>query len=164
MTVVVEPADDLYSIVGAALLGVLDCAYQGLTTKPATALLAPGTEAVLDECCDGMLWVRLVSLAPVYDRNRCMTYQTADVEVGLVRCVSTIDDAGNAPSPEQQTWETLQMVKDMQELRNSLLCCVPEVKRVLGSSLNQWAPQGPEGGCAGGTWSLTLRFAACGCP
>lgn len=144
------------------LQGILDCAKDALDPTPGWASIVPGSEAVLEECCQGQLWTRLISLTPLYDRNCVMGWE-ASVEVGMVRCVATLDDRGNPPTREQIEDDAIAMMKDVEALQKALLCCPKTVKYVELATLESWQPYGPESGCAGGTWSLVVRIPDCGC-
>lgn len=149
-------------MIAAILDGVLACAYDALTTKPGWKSVTPGP-AALDECCDGQLWVNLAGLSPRVDRG-CVTGWNMTVSVGLVRCVSVINDRGISPNAAQIRADALQQATDVEELQQALSCCPENIAYVQRSLLGDWTAMNPEGGCAGGTWSLELVIPTCACP
>lgn len=122
--------------------------------------LVPGEAAEWDDCCEGQLWGRLVAVQPISDQQRqanrpCpITGYVATLELGVIRCVHTVDDNGHAPAPKEIEMDGLQTVRDMETLANVLACA--DVR-----SINQWLPLGASGGCGGGMWLFTVRLDNC---
>lgn len=144
-----------------ALTDTLDAAYSGLTVKPRFKVVAPGEEVSWDECCEGMLWVRVADATPRYQRgdtsNGCPITLDMTLGVGILRCVENLGDGGRLPSSTAITRDGLTTARDMGELYNALQCF--KVPKALSTSLGRWEPRGPQGDCAGGEWFVNVRMA-----
>lgn len=126
--------------------------------------LAPGALVAWDDCCDGQVWSRLVSVTPAaasspqrkHGLDVCATpHFIFTAELGIVRCAATINDRGQAPSPAQISKDGAQSLADMAALLATLRRA-PGVRSVV-----QWTPQGPDGGCHGGFWTFTSTIENC---
>lgn len=157
------------------MLALLDCAVDELDDNaqagnglgaPAHRSVQPGASAVWDDCCDceadescgGQVWVRVARAYPtdplpikVLRNIPCPDVVGVQVAVGIVRCVSTMDDLGRAPHPDQLIADGHQMVCDMAALLRAAECCIEDDEAAV---LDQWTPLGASGGCAGGEWTL----------
>lgn len=134
---------------------LLTASWDALDHKPGRSILQPGMSVAWDDCCDGQLWVRINSASPVYQNGSgCSVAMDVTYSVGLVRCVAVLDDRGRAPRPERITEDGLAAIDDMCTLYSTL----DNLK--LGHRLNigNWTPLGPNGGCAGGEWAVTIRL------
>lgn len=152
-----------------ALSALLSTAYDHLAVKPGRTILAPGAQVAWDDCCDGQMWVRVVSVTPAYQTSRSGNVASAcapvrwDVVLGLgiLRCAAVLDDDGNAPTAKAISADAATMVSDMGALADAVICHEHlDLERVV---LGAWSPQGPQGGCHGGEWSVTARVLVCGC-
>lgn len=139
-----------------------------LSPRPSRAILiAPGESMAWDDCCEGQVWARLTSLAPLPSNtpaqrpgaNPCAIPSfLGTFELGIVRCAATVNDRGQAPSPFQITEDGEQSINDMTTLLG-ILRCRDDLRSLIG-----WIPQGPEGGCHGGYWQFTTLVHNClGC-
>lgn len=138
-----------------------------------TCCLAPGPEPM--ECCDcaegeGNAWVRVVRVfptaarfpIPAADPNRCVTgLYAVELELGVYRCVSVIDDDGVPPSCEQRTADTEKVLDDAAAMRRAVVCCF--VARGRQAIVGEWRGRGPDGGCAGGAMTVLVEAGDC-CP
>lgn len=131
--------------------------WNSLSYKPGRALIAPGVEAVWDDCCEGQLSVRLSGTRMVYSKDICPIALEHTLEVELVRCVATLEDDGEAPSDTAVTADALQILKDMRELGCAISNYEPTDTAVHRTLLSEYTPTPLEGGCGGGKWSLTMR-------
>lgn len=162
---------DLFAEVMQTLLG---CANQALIDcgRPVgRAFLAPGSQVAWDDCCDGQLWVRMINVFPsgrpfpaVDSVQPCgIAVLAVQLAVGVVRCAAVVDDNGNAPTPEELTADTLAQSADASILLSAIQCCdLPTTTDKL-IRVGTWTPSGPQGGCVGGEWTLTLGVGNCGC-
>lgn len=162
-------------LIGSLLQTALLCAREGLTHQVTRMLVAPGAEVAWDECCDGMLWTRLLQVVPAqlmqqgqgpFGMTRVgpcgVLMWEATIGVGVLRCASMVDDAGQAPAPATLTAEALQVVQDMADVAAALQCCVaPQAEKL---TMGMWTPLGPEGGCVGGEWTAAVLVSNCPCP
>ena len=135
--------------------------------------LAPGGQVAWDDCCDGQAWVRVATIVPANTnasaaaQARCgPTGWHVSLGVGVLRCVSTVNDQGVAPSVGQLKDDTHQMTKDAEALKQAILCLDYEGLTMGGTrpNITSWTPLGPDGGCAGGEWYLSVRVDNCPCP
>lgn len=140
---------------------ILDHVYSSLTNKPGRVLVASGFETAWDDCCDGQLSIRVSSVTPRYTGNSaCPVTVDLVLSVELVRCVHSVSDRGRAPSAEELTLDGMAGIQDMIEVANALQCWEPPDDRpsgVIRSTLGEYRPIGPQGGCAGGSWMLNVR-------
>lgn len=126
--------------------------------RPGRVHLMPGADVVWDDCCDGQVWTRVISVTPNRGKGPCSVVSwTAEVAVGAVRCAATVDNRGNPPSPKAMTADTVAMLDDMHALEH-VVQCSPHVSRIGG-----WRPIGPQGGCLGGEWTVNVRYGSCEC-
>lgn len=158
---------------GPILSTALVCAREGLTVPAGRVLVSPGGEVAWDACCDGQLWTRLIELAPMgASTNTSFTSASVNapcgvlmwqavVGVGVLRCAAVVNDAGDAPTPAVLTAEALAVTQDAADLAAALQCCLaPQVSKLR---MVRWDPLGPEGGCVGGEWQVTLLVDNCQC-
>lgn len=161
------------------LLGVLNELSAGLAAAGAPAglvHLAPGGEVAWDlGCHDAQLYLLATEIFPVMgpggpafpnrdttQRGNCPPGMIGvSLRAGVLRCVSTVDDNGTAPSAEAMTGEAVTGLLDMHTLMETLTCAVPAIPGVARLSLEKWAALGPRGGVAGGEWWFTIAVAAC---
>lgn len=149
-----------------ALDALLGAALAELDPVPGRVLIAPGAEVAWDACCDGQLWVRVASVedaTPLVANGRSAQScgplaWLVTFGLGVLRCSPSVDDRGRVPPAESLTDNARQLVADMQGLARALACS----GGVSGRS-QLWTPLGPEGGCAGGEWTVGVLMLACGC-
>lgn len=158
----------------ACLCGELDDTVGG---PVCTCCLSPGPEPA--DCCpcdggDGKAWVRVIRIfatgarfaLPALDPSACKTGALAvELELGVYRCVSTIDDEGNSPTCDQRNADAAKILDDAAAMRRAVKCCFPATdegthRQVI---IGDWRSLGPEGGCAGGALTVTIEAADC-CP
>lgn len=132
---------------------------------PERVHLQPGAQVAWDGGC-GQLWVRLLPIRPNIVRGvrppKCGPHEwSVSLAVGVLRCVQALGDDGTLPAVEQMNGEALQMVDDMETLQHALqnLMLPWQAKEV---TLDQWTPLGPQGGLAGGEWTLSFKVPNCG--
>jgi hypothetical protein len=75
------------------------------------------------------------------------------VEVGVSRCVATVDDLGFAPGADVMSGEAGQVQRDAWEVWRGIVCCGVFDDVVVG----EWRPEGPLGGVVAGVWPVTVR-------
>lgn len=156
-------------IFGPLLTEFLACANAALSPAPGRALVAPGLDVAWDDCCEGQVWVRLITVQPSgrpfpqFDAaQQCgATLWAATIGIGVVRCVSVVDDQGRAPTPAQLNADSVQMTADMDALREAIQCCMAVNDRLV--KFSRWDALGPQGGCAGGEWQVVAALDNCAC-
>jgi hypothetical protein len=130
---------------------------QTLAGLPSRVSLVPGANLVLD-CDKG--WVRLNAAAPSVrwpnfggSLNSCADPTAVQVQVGVARCVITMDADGRPPTAEEDDESVRVQLSDYAALRRTVLCSLPGKDYVLGTYL----PVGPQGGLSGGALMVTVR-------
>ena len=161
------------------MTGLLNCADEALTAHERPVGwkgLVHGTEEVWDDCCDGMLFVRLAQVYPTAGPNAAFPGQdtqhrncginmlSATLEVGVMRCAESMDNSGNPPSAVTITAETAGVTYDASVLLEAIMCCLPGLAGVQASMINVWNPRPTLGGCVGGAWQVRVAVGHCGCP
>lgn len=179
MVDVLDPPD----IIGQIMVDVLTCASDALTDEGrpvAREILTPGELPAWDECCDGFLYVRLITMYPTAGQSAPFPQQdtrpgnckpimmASQLGIGVLRCAAVVDDNGKAPTAATLTTEARGMTKDASIILSAIKCCIAPMVDADGSLVQQvvlgsWLPLGPEGGCTGGEWTLTVAHGTCGC-
>jgi hypothetical protein len=130
------------------------------------ATLVPGDQSYLaaGECDDGTCgsaWVRLVRAFPSRDfpgqdttQATCATRLAFELEVGVLRCVDTIQQDGTGPDAATQLATTRMQLADMAAMHRAIKCCFAgrDTDYVLGA----YQPTPFMGGVGGGTWTVTI--------
>jgi hypothetical protein len=171
-------------MIGQIMAEVLTCADDTLADGGRACgrvLLVPGELPAWDECCDGFLYVRLITMYPtaggpnspfpnqdVRPGNCKPLMMASQLGIGVLRCASTVDDGGRAPTAATLTAEARGMTMDASLVLTAIKCCVADMVTSADSWVEQallgsWLPAGPEGGCVGGEWTLTVAHGSCGC-
>lgn len=168
-------------VIGPLMSAILDCADTQLTANGRECdrvLLAPGVEPAYDECCDGFLYVRLTSMFPsgnpfpqqdTRPGNCKPTLIASTLAIGVLRCAAVVQDGGAVPTAEELTAETLGMTADASILLEAIKCCIVPLtddttSDAVVATIGTWNPLGPDGGCVGGEWTITIGHGSCGCP
>lgn len=162
--------EDFERTVSAKLSALSLAAREALSPRPSRVIeIAPGAEVAWDDCCAGQVWTRLVQIVPSpvglqtgalgRAMHACqMPFLQATVELGVLRCAATLDDAGRAPSAREISRDGAQGIRDMSALLG-VLRCSDDV-----AQLGAWTPVGPNGGCVGGFWTVQMLLSNCiGC-
>jgi len=119
-----------------------------------------------DECCRGLAWVRVVSDFPSNDFPEQLTTPIGNcppgwlaviLEMGVLRCApaGTIFDLPTCPE-----WTALftTLMNDSAAMRDAFCCLDLDVSAKL---LGIWEPLEVEGGCTGGTRTVTVWVPSC---
>lgn len=171
------PADLIGVPVAQQLLECLRDQLALLDDPPANIQLRVGQETGplfgpnVDECCAGLAWVRISSIYPSWD-----SFPAADntwlpcgplayavvLEMGVAFCMPWSDSDAmidNVDPPSANDWATA-FTKQMQHqtlMRRAAACCwLPTQRRAVG----EWASTPVEGGCVGGTLTVTVSVPA----
>lgn len=126
----------------------------------------PGLEVAWDECCDGMLWTRVVQIAPAAANaaptlakgHPCaVPWWEITFGTGLLRCAPSPKNKRPPSADELNTtgWQT----SFDTSLMGDVILCDPRTYRMVG-----WSPLGSQGGCVGGEWQYIVRVDICRCP
>jgi hypothetical protein len=120
----------------------------------------PGADVPADYVSEdaGMAWVRLMNVYPSTifpstdtSLKSCVVPLAAQVEIGVLRCSPSPDDAGTPPSAAAMWEATRLQMADMAAMYRAVRCCYAKGKAMV---LGQYTPIGPQGGVVGGTWSV----------
>jgi hypothetical protein len=162
------PATLITEVIGPKLAELLSCAEAALDPPVGRVYLAPGSQVAWDDCCNGQLWVRLISLESLIPAklgatsvDPCGLVWTATVGIGVLRCSASMDERGQLASAATFTSEAVQMLADEAALCQAIYCC--DVLPMNKFDVHRWDPLGPEGGCVGGEWTMTMQVNNYGC-
>ena len=164
-TTVTNPLFDLLSALATCL-----CAQIVVDGSPDVCFcgVVPGGAASQDYTgdCDhscGMAWVRLSGMYPMAGvgiadatPGNCSASLGADIELGIMRCISVGDSEGNPPPPAELLASTQLQMADAMTMLRAIQCCpaVPTKDTLVGA----YAPLGPEGGLVGGVLTLSVAL------
>lgn len=157
-----------------ALLLCLEEQVARVPDPPAAVCMRPGDRVDLlmaqgrDECCEGLAWVRLASIypssvfpAPDEAYVKCQLGWAVVVELGVARC-APVGDETTLPTCDQWTTATNHTTADAAALRRTLLCFrqIEEFRHRLHVP-GAWLPMTTEGGCVGGSMTVTVYAPMC---
>jgi hypothetical protein len=167
--------DQSVTPVAENLLACLVAELANNADPPLHASLRTGVQVELlmsttrDECCEGVAWVRVASIYPSESFpdqdttfSRCGPVAWAAVlEMGVARCAPTPEAADIISSED---WTTLsRLVMDDAAAMRRALCCFTDVDPDRMYLAGLWQPLPVDGGCTGGTQSVTVAIGACDC-
>lgn len=155
-------ATDLRNAVGTALTAAGRPVLRAFT--------APGLSAAWDTCCqkgdgEGQASVAVERVYPTEDfpieaaglPMRCGPGEYAAVlAVEVMRCAHTVNDQGKPPTAEQVTGDADKVAADRQTVWDAILCDFLADADPGTWTLGAWEPLGPNGGCVGGLWRVTV--------
>jgi hypothetical protein len=134
--------------------------------EPCFCGVLAGDSVAFDYCspCEGnacgMAWVRLAAVAPLQSAvgntiaiGRCSPSLVATFEVGVLRCAPTLTEDGGLPSMADQLDAAELQASDMAAAGRAAACCFTDGRLVI---VGAWTPVGPQGGCLGGSWTVTV--------
>lgn len=159
---------------------LLDCLCSVLATTsnpPGICALRAGNQAIqdmgptFDECCEGQAYVRITGFTPTGLQQDPFPAGMEDqivpacgipawslhFEVGIFRCM----DAEGGLSSSQWANIAAQQMLDAKSIRLAICCFIAE-RELKTTAVGSWVPQGPEGGCIGGTMPLSIEVLNCG--
>lgn len=140
----------------------------------APTIQSPGLQTVLDSCCPGLGWVRVVRAFPSVNFPQPATTRVgcpdllfaAEIELGIARCATVPDEEGFV-DPDDVTNDALQLGLDRSALFQLVTCDLPPILRAESGgsdcrmTLGEWTPLAEQGGCMGGTIRVTLPYRQC---
>jgi hypothetical protein len=134
--------------------------------EPCFCGILPGDNVAFDYCSPcagdrcGMAWVRLAGVVPMQNEtfgfitpNRCAPVLMGVFEVGVLRCAPTMLEDGSPPTMADQLDAATLQASDMAAACRAAACCFGNERAV---TLGAWNPVGPDGGCLGGSWAVTI--------
>lgn len=167
------PADLIASPAAKELLTCFKAKLAELPNPPKHVQLRVGSETGplmgpgVDECCDGLAWVRVANVYPSWDSfpaadntwSPCGPLAYAVVlEMGMAFCMPWSDSDDTLDSvdpPSALDWETAfnTQMQHQNLMRQTAACCFrPTQRRAVG----EWVGLSVEGGCTGGKLTLTV--------
>lgn len=169
-------ADPSVLPVATVLLGCLQDTLAETAAPPASVSLRVGTQVELllsqsrDECCEGVGWVRVAAIYPSENFpnpdaawSSCGPMQWAAVlELGVARCAPT-PEADDMPSGDDWNAIAEAVLADAAAMRKAL-CCFADLETDRMHLAGLWQPLPVEGGCVGGSMSVTVAIDNCDCP
>lgn len=131
------------------------------------SLVAPGLEVAWDDCCDGQVAVRLISIYPTGNpypaldsiQNCGVTMLGLEIGVSVMRCSPSLNDDGSAPSPGLLSANASDLTADAITTLGVLTTELPSILDPMFAKsvkVGAWTPAGPLGGCAGGEWTVRV--------
>ena len=152
--------------VGPVLQDILTAAEAALIacSRPVKLVtLSPGSSVAWDDCCDGELWVRLITMTPNIANVSDITDVTVTAGVGVVRCFNGMDNDARPPTAAEMTADTLGSLTDADALLGALYNFTPKAE-TRNLTVTTGTPLGPQGYCGGFEWTFTFRQLICpGC-
>lgn len=137
-------------------------------------LQVSGLEAVIDSCCPGLGWLRVTRTfpsdnfpAPATTRAGCpVSMWACELEIGVARCACLVDEDTMVPDPDCLQQEVVQQGLDRSALQQLALCDLPSHFKEDGGSecrivIGQWQPIPTQGGCFGGSITITFPYRQC---
>lgn len=167
-------ADPTITPQAMALLACYEIEMKKVADPPASVCLRTGEQVALlaaqntDECCTGLAWVRVANVYPSAnfpepdsEPSNCGPIQWAVVlELGAARCAPTAD-AYNVPTCEQWLNVSKAVLDDRAAMVRAVCCWAADTTAPY--LLGQWLPWPTEGGCVGGTMTVTVAAPFCEC-
>lgn len=159
--------DTAYTL-AQALLGRIMVRLTDADVAPGLSFVYDGPVLPADDCCQGLLWARLVQIEPTdgsgdpYKTQRNVGVPVPGwlitLEVGILRCIPEINEQGLAPSPDEYNAASLMAAFDRQQIRAAIM--TDFLQDVRGNDCDALAP-GPwipadAGGCAGGFTTVAI--------
>lgn len=173
----IGPTDPIGTPVAEALMACFMEQLGTLPDPPRYVQIRVGSEGGpligpnIDECCAGLAWIRVANIYPSWDSfpaedntwTPCGPLAYAVVlEMGVSFCMgwSDSDDTmDNLDPPSQADWAaafSTQMIHQTL-MRRTAACCFPSTQR---RAVGAWTPLPVEGGCTGGTLTVTVSVPA----
>lgn len=157
---------DAVSIIGPGMTVLLDTIEAGLRTPVARKLVMPGNQVVWDDCCEGQLAVRVVSLVGSTAMAKpamqpCAPLWQVRAGISVMRCAHVVNDQGNAPTAAQMTADAFTTYRDFEDIVQALSCDFAANEWVFTLRIEQWLPTPVEGGCMGGEVTATFQMSLC---
>lgn len=137
------------------MTGLRDLMSEAFDPLPSRISLVPGAAVAWDEVC-GQVWVRLVMIQPAVPQVPTSCFpprMRVTLGLGVLRCVKSMDNQGNAPSAAVLNAEAEQMARDVQAVLTVANCGAMKDYQLM-----QLNTLGPEGGMAGSEWLITTTL------
>jgi hypothetical protein len=151
------------------LLNCLALSMQQCGTPACRLFLSTDANGMVpwDACCScsegvGQAWVNVWKVEPLLIQSPnvgtgCPPIFQASVHVGVLRC-AVVQTDDSAPDPSVITSQSLAILQDRAVINNAIFGCWSDTIDSDNWTIGEWLSLGPNGGCAGGQVSLTIRF------
>lgn len=176
ITVQTPGIDTLFLPAAVNLLNCLCAALNSRPNPPSICCLRPGDSVVQDvgipgysqdECCAGQAYVRVVGFYMTGGANSPFPSPSTDapvspcgvpawglqLEMGVFRCIRT----DRQPTCTEYTEAVIRQMNDAKAMREAA-CCFEDLYDPETVALGQWSPAGPDGGCVGSTWQVSVEI------
>lgn len=164
----------------AVVTALLECVRVALAATAAgqpDRVCEVAGELAWDDCDCGVLAVGVDRLYPsrVFPQEASaadfasgcqLPFLVADLTVTVLRCAPGPDRAGGSPSCPALDTAARTWLVDADAVRRSTACCVADLRAadtVAEFTLRDQIPLGPEGGCVGSAYHLSVALDNCGC-
>lgn len=139
---------------------VLDCVCDALALQsscgcPCRKFVTIGNPA-WDNCCDGQLALVIdrIYVQSVFPQAEGGTITCSSPIVGeftlqLIRCVPTMTDQGDPPTPQALSDSAANIYADMYIAYRAVVCCLAAYKKSRLFTMRDGRTVGPQGGCGG---------------
>lgn len=180
-----NPAQSQSPAIAPAVVAVLDAMRFELAREPnppqhyrmvpgvqAAFALTPVVSGVLDECCEGVAFLRIVDIFPCDDfpnpASVWLPHADGEVswgvtlEIGVARCGQSAPGQDLAPIDAQYTADVMNILSDVAALhRVGPYLMNLSVPPIYEYAIGEWQPAQAEGGCIGGSMHFTVQVASC---
>lgn len=134
--------------------------------------LTPTISGLLDECCEGVAFLRIADIFPCDDfpnpKAVWLPHSDGEVslgvtlEIGVARCGQSAPGQDLVPTDDQYTADVMNILSDVAALlRVGPYLMNLSVPPIYEYAYGEWQPAQAEGGCVGGSMHLTLQVASC---
>jgi hypothetical protein len=157
---------------------LLDCLCTALNNQPnppETCCLRPGDTVIQDvgipgfsddDCCRGQAYVKISGFYMTGEASSPFPSPSTDapispcgipafgvqLEMGVFRCIRT----DRQPTCTEYTEAVIRQMADAKAMRCALTCFV-EQHDPQTVAVGNWSPAGPDGGCLGSTWQVSVE-------
>jgi len=117
--------------------------------------------------CQSMAWVNVLrrwtssEFPSQVPPERCGGFRVLHVQAGVARCSTMVSDHGVIPSPEDEEDQALTLLDDADRLYLALCVAARRASDrgiIDDYVINEWEPNGPEGGVVAGHQSVTVQL------
>lgn len=175
MSVTTSGIDTLLLPEAVMLLDCLCTALQAYDNPPETCCLRPGDTVIQDvgipgfsqdDCCRGQAYVKIAGYYMTGEGNSPFPSPSTDapispcgvpawglqLEMGIFRCIRT----DRQPTCTEYTEAVIRQMTDAKAMRCALDCFI-SLHDPQTVAVGNWSPAGPDGGCVGSTWQVSVE-------
>lgn len=166
------PQPDLGFTLADALLGRIRTRLIAAGNPPSKVFVYDGASMPADDCCVGLLYVRLAQIDVTDGEGMPLPQIRNNVigprgyaftfEAGILRCAPVVNEQGIAPTAADYTASALLQASDRNQMRYALVCDFPEDidgAECDGQSIGPWVAV-DAGACAGGYITTRVGYSS----